>query len=98
VALDDELVEVAGFCGLESMERDVVDDEQLDSVQFAHFVFVAAVRACPAEAFEQFVGAFGVPPFVQDPAALRACHRARGQPTLGVCGGQKHEHSSGPHS
>ena len=60
VAFDDELVEVAGLGGLQSVQREVVDDEQLDAVQFAHLVFVGAVQPCPAQAFEQFVGAFGV--------------------------------------
>jgi len=43
VAFDDELVEVAGFGGLESVQGQVVDDEQLDAVQLAHLVFVGAV-------------------------------------------------------
>ena len=48
VAFDDELVEVVGLGGFQSVQREVVDDEQFDAVQFAHLVFVAAVQACAA--------------------------------------------------
>jgi len=41
------------------VQREVVDDEQLDAVQFAHLVFVAVVEAGSAQAFKQFVGGFG---------------------------------------
>jgi hypothetical protein len=42
------------------VQRQVVDDEYLDSVQFGHLVFVAAVQPRATQAFEQLVGAFGV--------------------------------------
>lgn len=32
MAFDDQLVEVAGLCGLQPMQREVIDDEQLDAM------------------------------------------------------------------
>jgi hypothetical protein len=60
VAFDDELVEVAGLSGLQPIDGQVIDNGQLDGVQFAHVIFVADVQSRAAQAFKQFVGTFCV--------------------------------------
>ena len=44
VAFDDELVDVGGVGGVESVEREVVDHEQVDAEQLAHLGVVAVVE------------------------------------------------------
>ena len=58
--LDGDLVEVAGRDGVEGVEGEVVDDEQVDGDEPAQLVGVAVVQPCALEPFEQPIGAFGV--------------------------------------
>jgi hypothetical protein len=60
VAFDDELVDIGGVDGVHRLEGKVVDDEQIDSQQFADLGVVAVVEAGDAEAFEEPVTAFEV--------------------------------------
>jgi hypothetical protein len=60
VPFNDELVEVTGLGGFQSVQGQVVDHEQLHAVQLAHLVFIPAVEAGGFEAYEQLVGAFGM--------------------------------------
>ena len=60
VAFDDELVEVGGLGGVEGLEREVVDDEQIDADEAAHLDLVGVIEPGGAEPFEQPVGPFGV--------------------------------------
>ena len=46
--------------GVEGLEGEVVDDEQVDAQQFAHLVVVAVVEPAGAESFEEQVAAFEV--------------------------------------
>jgi hypothetical protein len=57
VAFSDDLVEVGGLSWGEGLEREVIDDEQLDGGQAAVFVVQGVVEAGCGEAFEQLVGA-----------------------------------------
>jgi hypothetical protein len=44
----------------ERVQGQVVEDEQLDAVQLAHFLVVGVVQPGGAQPFEQLVGAFEV--------------------------------------
>src|SRR6266852_6214032 len=57
VAFGDYLIKVGGLGGGEGLEREVVDDEQLDGGQAAVFVVQGVVQAGGGEAFEELVGA-----------------------------------------
>ena len=48
VAFDDELVDVGGVERVERLEREVVDDEQVDAEQFADLGVVAVVEPAGA--------------------------------------------------
>ncbi len=60
VAFDHELVEVGGLAGVEGLESEVVDDEEIDGNEPAHLDVVGVVEPGGAEPFEQPVGTFGV--------------------------------------
>jgi hypothetical protein len=60
VAFDDELVDVGGVECVKRLEREVVDDEQIDAQELAHLGVVAVVQAAGAEPFEEPVAAFEV--------------------------------------
>jgi hypothetical protein len=60
VTFDDELVDVGGVERVERLEREVVDDEQVDAEQLAHLDVVAVVEPRRAEPFEHEVAAFEV--------------------------------------
>ena len=60
VAFDDELVDVGGVERVEGLEREVVDDEQVDAEQLAHLGVVAVVEPAGPEPFEEPVAAFEV--------------------------------------
>src|SRR5215510_8702748 len=57
VAFDAELVEVGGLGGVEWLEREVVQDEELDSGEAAHLVVEGVVEPGGFEPFEQLAGA-----------------------------------------
>ena len=60
VAFDDELVDIGGVEGVERLEGEVVDDEQIDAEQLAHLGVVAVVESAGAKSFEEAVAAFEV--------------------------------------
>jgi len=60
VAFHDQLVEVVGLLEPERVQREIVEDQQLDAVQLAHLLCVGVVEPGRAEPFEQLVGAFDV--------------------------------------
>src|SRR6516162_2309979 len=53
VAFDAQLVEVGGLGGAERLEREVVQDQQLDGGQAAHLVVEGVVEPGGFEPFEQ---------------------------------------------
>ena len=57
VAGHDELVEVGGFGGVQWLQREVVDQQQLDLGEPAHFGLDAVVEAGGLEPLEHCVGA-----------------------------------------
>ncbi len=60
VPLDDELVDLGGVDRVESAEREVIQDEQVNAQKFADFRVVAVVEPGCLEAPEHGVGAFEV--------------------------------------
>src|SRR6266567_2833687 len=56
VAFDAELVEVGGLGRIQGLEREVVEDQQLDSGEAAHLVVQGVVEAGCFEPFEQLGG------------------------------------------
>jgi hypothetical protein len=60
VAFDDELVDIGGVERVDRLEREVIDDEQIDAEQLAHLEVVAVVEPAGAESFEEPVTAFEV--------------------------------------
>lgn len=53
MAFDGDLVEVAGGGGVEGVQGEVVEDEQVDADEAAEFVFVAALEPGGLEASGQ---------------------------------------------
>jgi len=60
VTFDDEFVDVGGVERVECLEREVVDDQQVDAQQFADLDVVTVVESRRAEPFEHPVAAFEV--------------------------------------
>src|SRR5438045_4231591 len=56
VAVDAELVEVGGFCCVQRLEGEVVQDQQLDDGQAAHLVVQGVIGAGGLELLEQLGG------------------------------------------
>ena len=54
VALDADLVDVGCLGGVERLEGKVVNKEQIDSDELAHFGVVAGVESCRFESFVEF--------------------------------------------
>ena len=57
MSFGDDLVEVGGLGRGQGLEREIVDDEQLDGGQAAVFVVQGVVQAGGGQAFEELVGA-----------------------------------------
>ena len=57
---DDELVDVGGVEGVEVLQGEVVDDEQVDPQQLAHLSLVAVVEPAGPQALEEPVATFKV--------------------------------------
>lgn len=60
MAFDDEFVEIGGLARVRGLEREVVEDEEIDSDEPAHLDVVGVVEPGRAEPFEQPIGAYGV--------------------------------------
>ena len=56
VTFDAELVEVGGLGRVERLEREVVDEEQVDTDELAHLGVVAGVESCGLESLVELVG------------------------------------------
>jgi hypothetical protein len=51
VAFDDELVDVGGVGGIEGLEAEVIEGQDIQADEAAHLVVVGAVQAARADAF-----------------------------------------------
>lgn len=60
VAFNDEFVDIGGVDRVEGLQREVIDDEQIDAEEFADLDLVAVVEPAGSEAFEEPVAAFEV--------------------------------------
>jgi hypothetical protein len=58
VAFDDELVDIRGVEGVEGLEGEIIEDEEVDTDEFAELGVVTVIEAGRSEPFEEDVGAF----------------------------------------